>query len=132
MHRFMNIDNLKAFEGYIYFVKMLMILLTEYICLSLTYQFMLLQLRTYRVNTCRVLELEIMFSAYKSNVFPNSSRKEKCIKMTESSANSLTIYEAQTLLLNGMSVSDTRVGHRHSYDTCRTRICEMFNLKSIC
>jgi len=37
------------------------------------------------------------------------------------------IYEVQTLLLNGMSVSDTYIGHQHSYDTCRVS-----NSKSIC
>jgi len=31
-----------------------------------------------------------------------------------------------------MSVSDTHIEHRHSYDTCRTRIREMSNSKSIC
>jgi len=41
------------------------------------------------------------------------------------------VYEAWTLLLNGVSVSDTRIGHRHSYNTCRTRIREVFNSKNI-
>lgn len=35
--------------------------------------------------------------------------------------------EARTRLLNGVSVSDTRIGHRHSYGTCRTRIVKVFN-----
>jgi len=41
-------------------------------------------------------------------------------------------YEVQTLLLNGVSVSDTHIGYQHSYDTCRTRICKMSNSKNIC
>ena len=40
-------------------------------------------------------------------------------------------YEARTLLLNGVSVSDS-IGHRHSYDTCRICIREVSNSKSIC
>jgi len=36
----------------------------------------------------------------------------------------------KTLLLN--DVSDTRIGHRHSYDTYRTRIREVSNSKNIC
>jgi len=37
-------------------------------------------------------------------------------------------YEARTLLLNGVSVSDTRIG----VDTRMTLIGEVFNSKSIC
>jgi len=44
----------------------------------------------------------------------------------------LSTYEVRTLLLNGLSVSDTRIRHRHSYDICRTRTHEMSNSKSIC
>jgi len=40
-------------------------------------------------------------------------------------------YEARTLLLNDVSVFDTRVEHRHLYDTYRTRIREVSNLKNI-
>jgi len=41
-------------------------------------------------------------------------------------------YEARTLLYNGVSVSNSCIGHRHSYDTCRICIREVSNLKSIC
>ena len=44
----------------------------------------------------------------------------------------LVNYEGQTILLNDVSMFDTRVGYQHSYDTCRTRIREMSNSKSIC
>jgi len=44
----------------------------------------------------------------------------------------IVIYEARTLLLNGVSVSKTRSGHRHSYDTHETRISEVSNSKNIC
>jgi len=37
-------------------------------------------------------------------------------------------YEARTLLLNGVSVSDTRIG----VDTRRTLIGEVFKSKNIC
>jgi len=40
------------------------------------------------------------------------------------------LYEVRTLLF--VSVSDPRIGHRHSYDICRTRIREVSNSKSIC
>jgi len=40
--------------------------------------------------------------------------------------------KVQTLFLNGMSMSDTHIRHRHLYDTCRTRIREVSNSKSIC
>ena len=40
-------------------------------------------------------------------------------------------YEAWTLLLNGVSVSHTRIEHRHSYNTRRIRIGEMSNSKNI-
>ena len=41
-------------------------------------------------------------------------------------------YEVRTLLLNGVSVSNIRMGHWHSYDTCKPRIHEVSNSKSIC
>jgi len=44
----------------------------------------------------------------------------------------LITYEAQTLLLNGVSVSDRRIRHKYSYDTCRTPFGEVFNSKNIC
>ena len=46
--------------------------------------------------------------------------------------NCVIIYGTQTLILNDVSVSDTHIGHQHSYDTCRIRIREVSNSKSIC
>jgi len=41
-------------------------------------------------------------------------------------------YEVRPLLLNGVSVFDTLIGHRHSYDTYKIRIREVSNTKSNC
>jgi len=38
-------------------------------------------------------------------------------------------YGAYTLVLNGVSMLNIHSEHRHLYDTCRTRIREVFNSK---
>ena len=44
----------------------------------------------------------------------------------------INVPQVRTLILNGVSVSDTRIEHRRSYDTRRTHIHEVSNSKSIC
>jgi len=44
----------------------------------------------------------------------------------------ILLFSYYTLILNDVSVSNIHIEHRHSYDICRTHICEMFILKSIC
>jgi len=92
---------------------------------------------------CQINFFEFNHIVYKSCIATQSIDHNGILKKNKKNKNEKTkkrtlptIYEAQTLLLNGVSVSDTRI----SVDTCRTLISvdtrrtllsEVFNSKNI-